>query len=91
MKQKPTLPIIRLLAEVSPAERTELVAMLCRPSDHHSRTLATWFERCDAISYAKQQAVLYARRARGELDRLEPTPARESLQGLADFVVTRDL
>ncbi|MGO8749117.1 MAG: polyprenyl synthetase family protein [Thermoguttaceae bacterium] len=91
MKQKPTLPIIRLLAEVSPAERTELLAMLCRPGDHHARTLASWFERCDAISYAGQQAVLYARRARGELDRLEPTPARESLQGLADFVVTRDL
>ncbi len=90
-KRKPTLPIIRLLSQVPSPQRIEVMAILCRENDHCAEALAPWFERCDAISYARQQAVLYARRAREGLKPLAKSPARESLEQLADFVVLRDL
>ncbi len=90
-KQKPTLPIIRLLDQASPRERSQVMDILRRSDDHQAEALAPWLSRFDAIAYAQQQAVLHVRCAQEELNGLPPSPAREALKRLADFVVLRDL
>ena len=59
------------------------------PDNHHRDALRPWFERYDAISYAREKAQWFTQRAGGELASLPATPACDSLRGLTDFVVTR--
>jgi octaprenyl-diphosphate synthase len=89
LKQKATLPLIHLLDTVSPKERVELNSLLSRSDNHHRDALRPWFERYDAIPYARQRARSFTRQAGGELAGLPPTPACKSLLGLTDFVVSR--
>jgi octaprenyl-diphosphate synthase len=89
LKQKATLPLIRLLDTVSPSERAELTSALSASGNHHRDVLRTWFERYDAISYAQERARGFTRQARGELAALSDTAACRSLSGLTEFVVDR--
>ena len=89
LKQKATLPLIRLLEVIDPPQRQELVSLLASSDNHQRETLRPWFERFDAIGYARQKAQCYTRRAVTELSSLAATPAKESLVGLTSFVVTR--
>jgi len=88
-KQKPTLPLIRMLSRLDGRERDELVAMLSRPNNHHRDFLKQRLEDCDAISYAREKAVWFARRAAEQLSCGPATVADEALRGIAEFVVTR--
>ena len=88
-KQKPTLPLIRLLSRLDGRERDELVAMLARPSNHHRDFLKHRLENCDAISYAREKAIWFARRAAEQLPCPPATVADEALRGIVEFVVTR--
>ncbi len=90
VKQKATLPLIRLLGTVSRRRpRGTGVASSPAPGNHHRDALRPWFERYDAISYAREKARWFTRRAGGELALLPATAACDSLLGLTDFVVTR--
>ena len=89
VKQKPTLPLVRLLSRASQRDRAEVVAVLSRSGNHCRHALRPWLERSDAVSYARQKAFWYARRAGNELEKLPATPARDVLKGLTEFVVTR--
>jgi octaprenyl-diphosphate synthase len=89
LKQKATLPLIRLLGTVAPAERSEITATLSRSGNHHRDVLRPWFERHDAIAYARERAREFTRRACGELAALPNTDACRSLIGLTEFVVDR--
>lgn len=88
-KQKATLPLIRLLSRADPPDRAEMIAVLSRCGNHHREALRPWFERSDALAYARERAIWYTRRAGQELDKLPPTPTRDVLKGLTEFVVTR--
>lgn len=88
-KQKPTLPLIRLLSRASRQDRAELIEILSRSGNHHREVMRPWFEHSDAISYAREKALWYARLAGQELDRLPPTEVRDVLKGLTEFVITR--
>lgn len=90
VKQKPTLPLIRLLNQADDQERAELVDRLSSGGNHHAELLRSWFDRTDALAYARDKAVWYTRKAADELDNLPPTPVRDVIKGLTDFVVTRD-
>jgi octaprenyl-diphosphate synthase len=90
IKQKPTLPVIRLLSQVDQAERRELVANLSRADGNHRAVLKDRLEHSDAISYARQKAASYARSAAEALPGPPTTPADETLVHLAEFVVTRE-
>jgi octaprenyl-diphosphate synthase len=89
VKQKATLPLIRLLGSVKAEERVELMSVLTSSGNHRRDALRPWFERSDAISYAREKAQWFTGRAGGQLSLLPATPACESLHGLTDFVVTR--
>jgi octaprenyl-diphosphate synthase len=89
LKQKATLPLIRLLDVMERPDREELVSVLSRSDNHQRETLRPWLARFDAIEYARQKAQWYTRRAEAELSSLPATPAGESLAGLTNFVITR--
>ncbi len=89
LKEKATLPLIRLLGTVSSSERTEITSLLSRSGNHHRDVLQPWFERHDAISYAQARAREFTRRACGQLASLPGTEACRSLAGLTEFVVDR--
>lgn len=89
LKQKATLPLIRLLGVVDPSERAELTASLAKSGDHHRGVLRPWFERHDTLSYARERARSFTQQACGELAALPATAARNSLLSLTDFVVNR--
>ncbi len=88
-KQKPTLPLIRLLHRASGGDRAELLEILSSSGNHRHEALRPWFERSDAISYARDKALWYRGLAAEELDELPRGEVRDALKGLTDFVVTR--
>lgn len=88
-KQKATLPLIRLLAAVTPAERAELQSLLSNEDDHHRDALRPWLARYDAIAYARDRARSFTHRASNNLATLPHSPSTESLLGLAGFVIER--
>jgi octaprenyl-diphosphate synthase len=89
LKQKPTLPLIRLLTQLDGRERDELLAVLSRPGNHHRHLLKHRLEQSDAISYARNKALWFARRATEQLPDRPATLFDQTLRGLAEFVVTR--
>lgn len=87
-KQKPTLPIIRALELASPSDREELLELLT--GDHRQpHLIAPYLERYDALDYARDRASSFADSARRRLDLLPPSPSRDILSLMTDFVVSR--
>ncbi len=89
LKQKPTLPLIRVLDQATERERAGIIAAISNSGNHRREALRPWFDRFDAVSYARDVALSYVRRAVDELDNLPATELRETLKGLADFVIAR--
>lgn len=89
LKQKSTLPMIRLLDQLNLSDRTALLGQLSDSGDDHRDILRSWWDRSDAISYTRDKAREIGRLACQELDRIAASPARSSLTGLAEFVVSR--
>jgi octaprenyl-diphosphate synthase len=89
LKQKSTLPLIRLLSRAEAADRSELIALLTGSENHHRDVLRAWCDRSDALEYTREKAVWYARRASKELECLPASAACDALLGLTEFVVNR--
>lgn len=89
VKQKFTLPLIRLLTQVSHQERPALLELLTSSENHRRESLRPWFARFDGIDYARNQAEKFAQKAAEELQPLSASPARDSLVELTRFVVQR--
>jgi octaprenyl-diphosphate synthase len=90
-KHKPTLPVIRVLQLASPAERSLVIEILESDSPEKRSTLMRWFERFDAIAYARSTARRYSQAAIQELAGLPQSAAVESLRRLGEFVVKRSM
>jgi len=88
-KQKPTLPLIRLLAESTSDERAELVELLSSGGAVARQTIDDRLQRSDAVQYTLDKARWYARQAADDTRQLPPGPARDALATLAEMVVTR--
>ncbi|MHC4405953.1 MAG: polyprenyl synthetase family protein [Planctomycetota bacterium] len=89
IKQKPTLPLIRLISRIDGRQRAELVEMLSRPDNLQQQALKPWLDRSDAIDYTRQKAARFARQATEHLPLASPTSATDTLRQLAEFVVNR--
>ncbi len=89
VKQKPTLPLIRLLGRSSPGQRAEMIEILSSTTDHHREALWPWLNGSDAIEYAKRKATQFVEEASAELAGWPNAPSKESLVGIARFVVER--
>lgn len=88
-KQKPTLPVIHVLQHVAGRDREDVLSALNGEVPRPLDVLAPYFERFDSFEYTRTRAAEFAGRARARLDRLPPTPARESLRLMTEFVVAR--
>ncbi len=89
LKQKSTLPIIRLLEQAPVATRSGLIAKLKSSNNHHREILCPYMDNSDSIAYTRDKAIAFSQLAVRQLDALPPSPARDSLVGLAEFVVSR--
>ncbi len=89
VKQKPTLPLIRLLGQSSPDQRAEMIEVLSSTTDHHREALWPWLKNSDAIEYAKRKATHFIEEASAELANWPDAPSKESLVGIARFVIDR--
>ncbi len=88
-KQKPTLPLIRLLSESSAAERGEILELLTSKNRADAQQVSVWLERSDALRYARDKARHYAELATEEAGRLPASAARDVLLSLSELVVSR--
>jgi octaprenyl-diphosphate synthase len=88
-KQKPTLPLIRLMQVLDEGLRQDLIHALENGSELRRDALVPLLNRHDAIEYAIERAKGYADRARHHLDDIPPGPAVDSLRRLTHFVVNR--
>jgi octaprenyl-diphosphate synthase len=88
-KQKLTLPLIRLLAESTPQERSEIIELLSSKSRADRSQVTLWLERSRAMADARDTARRYADAARREAGSLAAGPARDVLVALAELVVSR--
>jgi len=90
LKQKTTLPLIRLLGAIDGSDRRSILDVLARAGQNAREELRPWLARTDAIDYARRRADEYVQSAVDQLDAVPPTPVRDVLAQLARFVVTRD-
>jgi octaprenyl-diphosphate synthase len=90
-KQKATLPLIRLLEQTSANRRRELIDVLSASGNHRLDMLRSWIDRTDALAYARDRAVGFSQLAAEQVSTLRPSPARDSLLGLTEFVINRQL
>ncbi len=88
-KQKPTLPLIRLLSQSSAAERGEILELLTSKNRADAQQVGVWLERSDALRYARDKARHYAELATEEARRLPASAARDVLLSLSELVVSR--
>ena len=88
-KQKLTLPLIRLQAQSTPAERAEIRELLSSTNRADRSQIKLWLERGDALAYARDMAVAYADQARAETEHLPAGEARDVLVALSELVVSR--
>lgn len=85
---KPTLPIIRLLAQAAPDDRRRMIERLrCGAGSREAaRDLLAGSE---ALDYAIQAARRYISSATRRLDALPPSAAKDALRAAAEFVLER--
>ncbi|MBN2295682.1 MAG: polyprenyl synthetase family protein [Pirellulales bacterium] len=89
IKQKATLPLIRLLEKADDVDRAKLMTILSNSDNHRRETLYPWFEKYDAIEYSRQKAVELTHLASTELGSLPKGPIVDTLHRLAKFVISR--
>ncbi len=91
-ERKVTLPLVGALANVSTAEMTEIREFftLVEASDDDIQRIIDIVDDRGGISYARDQADLYAERAEEELHDLPDELAVESLRGAVAYAVGRD-
>lgn len=91
IKQKTTLPLIRLLEELDATDREKVIELLRNPANHHKKILGPWFDRTDAIAYSQTRARDYLLSAIDRLAVFKESEAVASLRALAEFTINRDL
>lgn len=87
---KLTLPLIQLGKTCNPEERERLKALVLREEVEDRRaTLVEEFDVGPSLDYSFKRADDFIREAMAELDQFEPSPAREALRNVAEFVLCR--
>lgn len=88
-KQKLTLPLIRLLAESEPAERSRIRDLLAHPGTASRQEINRLLQATDSLEYARRRAFDYVAGARASLSCLNDSPARQVLETMTEFAVRR--
>jgi octaprenyl-diphosphate synthase len=91
-QRKPTLPLIRLLAQSDTTQRAAIVAALDSTEGAEPRcqdALDRWFDASDALAYTREKARWYADQALAELAKLPKSDARTVLETVTEFAIER--
>ncbi len=86
---KMTLPLIRLAESATSAQRVKIEQILKGPPQERVAKILPLLEQCDARQYTQQMAQQYRHRAVTAIQPLDESPAKSSLQAIADFSVRR--
>ncbi|HMC10101.1 MAG TPA: polyprenyl synthetase family protein [Pirellulaceae bacterium] len=89
-KQKPTLPVIRALELATDRDR-QTILDLVSGNDRRPALLAPYLARYDAVDYTRKRALSFAHRARQRVEVLQPSPERDLLAAMTEFVVNRSM
>jgi len=88
---KPTLPLIRLLATCSAAERASLLALLSDRRPEACQRIRQRLDDSDAAEYTLRVAQAYGDRAKAQLAVLPASEARDCLASVAEYSVRRSV
>lgn len=88
-KGKLTLPVIRFLNTADARDRAALLALLRSEDPGRHKRVAAMLAEGDCLAYAEQAAQARVDQAQAFLAQLPPSDARDSLQALTEFVLTR--
>jgi octaprenyl-diphosphate synthase len=90
-EHKVTLPLIFALPRMHDAERRLVHRLMAtpEPTDDLIGEVIAAVARAGGIDYARERALRFAQEAEGELERLAPSPARESLRASIAYVLER--
>jgi octaprenyl-diphosphate synthase len=86
---KLTLPIIHSLANAHPQRRRRLASALLEPAGKLSQDVVDTLQETGSIEYAFAKARRCVQTALDQLDLLPQSPARDSLVGMAEFILRR--
>jgi octaprenyl-diphosphate synthase len=86
---KMTLPIIRVMATASAADRARIVCILKGPAEDRLDRMRPYLDQSDARQYTRSVAERFKNQATAALAVLDNTGAKESLLAIADFSVDR--
>ena len=86
---KTTLPMIQALRKGTPAEVVVLREAIQKGSTKHLESIVEIIESTGAIEYTAQIAKQYAQKACSALTHISPSPYKNALHDLAEFVVER--
>jgi octaprenyl-diphosphate synthase len=88
-KGKLTLPLIHYLRTQSPARRGQLMGLLRGDDPQRYRQIAGLLQDSDSLDYAYQAAFTQIAQAREAISALPACGAKQSLDVMAEYVVTR--
>lgn len=89
-KAKLTLPLIHFLAHAPRRQRDQAAAALRNGNPDRAEILRDLVGPSESIAYALDVAGRYVRSALNNLARLPDSPARASLQTIAEFIIRRE-
>jgi octaprenyl-diphosphate synthase len=88
-KQKLTLPVIHMLANLPADKGREAREVVAQADARRRGELAAWLEETGSISYARNRAVEFVVAGKQELAHLPESQARSLLEDIADFALRR--
>ncbi len=84
-----TLPLIHLLNSGTDRQRDRLLELLAGDAPTRQREITSILRQSDGVAYAQDVAEQQVAAARQSVAQLPPSPARDSLAAMADFVLAR--
>lgn len=87
---KLTLPLIRTLSQVTEPQREQIHELVQSDDPSRSQRLVDWYRSTDALTYTREVAESYIESAQKQLQKLPPSPARQSLVSVGQFILRRD-
>jgi len=90
-EHKVTLPLISALTRMNATGRRRVDALMQspEPDDAQIAEVIAAVSGAGGLEYARERALRLAQQADGELDQLEPSPARDALRASITYVVDR--
>jgi octaprenyl-diphosphate synthase len=88
---KLTLPLIHLLQRANPAQRSQIQAVMGQPdfSDDAFKDVVAMMDHYGSLAYVAGRATVHVEKAKAALDGFAPSPTRDLLLEVADYVVAR--